>query len=113
MNQWRNEDTDQFCRAVLALKTEEEVYAFLEDVCTIKEVQDMAQRLRVAGLLGAGVSYLQISKETGASTATISRVSKCLEYGAGGYGVVLSRMREEQETGEDGGNEGRKTEILP
>lgn len=92
MNTWHNRDTDLLCEAILKLQTTEEVYAFLDDVCTIKEIKDIAQRLKVATLLRAGVSYIQISKETGASTATISRVSKCLEYGAGGYKTVLDRQ---------------------
>ena len=92
MSTWHNRDTDLLCKAILQLQSTKEVYAFLDDVCTIKEIKDMAQRLKVATLLRDGVSYLQISKETGASTATISRVSKCLEYGAGGYKTVLDRQ---------------------
>ena len=97
MNTWHNRDTDLLCEAILKLQTTEEVYAFLDDVCTIKEIKDISQRLKVATLLRAGVSYIQISKETGASTATISRVSKCCEYGAGGYRTVFERL--------DGGND--------
>ena len=92
MSNWHNRETDLLCEAILKLKTIEEVYAFLDDVCTIKEVQDVAQRLKVATLLQEGISYLQISKETGASTATISRVGKCLEYGTGGYKIALDRL---------------------
>lgn len=95
MDTWHNRETDLLCEAILKLQTTDEVYAFLDDVCTIKEVKDIAQRLKVATLLGSGVSYMQISKETGASTATISRVSKCLEYGAGGYKTVLDRLENE------------------
>lgn len=78
--------------ALASLKTPDEYQAFLEDVCTIKEVQDVAQRLEVAQLLKSGKSYLDISKDTGASTATISRVNRCLTYGSGGYRIVLERM---------------------
>ena len=92
MNTWHNRDTDLLCEAILKLESIDEVYAFLDDVCTIKEIKDISQRLKVATLLRAGVSYIQISKETGASTATISRVSKCLEYGTGGYTMVLDRQ---------------------
>ena len=95
MNNWHNQDTDLLCDALLKLENVDEVYAFLEDVCTIKEIKDLSQRLRVAKMLRDGTSYLQISRETGASTATISRVSRCLEYGAGGYKTVLERTNED------------------
>ena len=95
MNNWHNRDTDLLCDALLKLQNVDEVYAFLEDVCTIKEIKDLSQRLRVAKMLRDGTSYLQISRETGASTATISRVSRCLEYGAGGYKTVLERTNED------------------
>ncbi len=72
-------------KAVLALKTEEDCVSFFEDICTIKEVQDIAQRLEVACMLHEGKNYQEISALTGASTATISRVKKCLVYGSGGY----------------------------
>lgn len=70
---------------------------FLEDVCTVKEITDMAQRLKVARLLRAKTSYALINQETGISTATISRVSRCLDYGAGGYDLVLERLDGEAE----------------
>lgn len=82
-------------KAISSLKTEDECAAFLEDACTIKEIQDMAQRLEVASLLSAKLSYQEISKETGASTATISRVNRCLTYGKGGYHLVLDRIKEQ------------------
>ena len=94
MAHWHNESTDALCEAFLSLKTKEECYAFLEDVCTIKEVLDISQRLTVAKMLKNGISYSTISRETGASTATISRVSRCCEYGAGGYRTVLNRLEE-------------------
>ena len=72
-------------RAILDLKTEEECAAFFEDICTIKELQDIAQRLEVAFMLHEGKNYQEICALTGASTATISRVKKCLVYGSGGY----------------------------
>ncbi len=81
--------------ALSSLKTPEECAAFLEDACTIKEIQDIAQRLEVASLLSAKLSYQEISKETGASTATISRVNRCLTYGRNGYRIVLDRMNEQ------------------
>ena len=88
--------TDQLCKAILSLKTKEECYAFLEDICTIKEIQDISQRLSVAQLLSQGVSYTTICKQTGASTATISRVSRCYEYGAGGYKNIIARLDKEK-----------------
>ena len=94
MAHWHNESTDTLCEAFLSLKTKEECYAFLEDVCTIKEVLDISQRLTVAKMIRGGISYSTISRETGASTATISRVSRCCEYGAGGYRTVLDRLEE-------------------
>ena len=97
MRAWQTQSTDGLCEAILSLKTKEECYAFLEDVCTIREIQDISQRLTVAQMLSRGISYTAISKTTGASTATISRVSKCCEYGAGGYRTVLDRLEESNE----------------
>ena len=81
-------------QAMLLLKNEEECSAFLEDLCTIRELQDLSQRLEVAEMLGTGKNYQEISKATGASTATICRVSKCLNYGSNGYKTVLGRLNE-------------------
>ena len=80
---------DGFINAVLKLNSEEAVKSFFLDVCTIKELQDMSQRLLVAKELRAGKSYQEISRTTGASTATISRVNRCLNWGSGGYALVL------------------------
>ena len=96
MQNWHSKTTDDLCKAILSLKTKEECYAFLEDICTIKEVQDISQRLAVAKMLSQGVSYTTICKETGASTATISRVSRCYEYGAGGYKNVIAKLSKEK-----------------
>ena len=93
MQTWHNEQTDALCEALLSLKTKEEGYDFLEDICTIREILDIAQRLSVAQMLDQGVSYSVISQQTGASTATISRVSKCYEYGSGGYKTVIQRLK--------------------
>ncbi len=87
-------DIKKLLKAVLALKSEEECAAFFEDICTIQEVDAMAQRLEVACLLCEGQSYIDINKQTGASTATICRVSKCLNYGDGGYKTVIERLGE-------------------
>ena len=80
--------------AILSLETKEEGAAFFEDVCTVKEVQDMAQRLWVARLLKSGETYSRIRDLTGASTATVSRVNRCLQYGSGGYERVLDRQKD-------------------
>ena len=80
---------DDFFNAILKLNDVEECRKFFEDVCTIKELQDISQRLEVAKLLKDGKNYQEVSKATGASTATISRVNKCLNYGSGGYGLVI------------------------
>ncbi len=92
MNHPHSEATDNLFRAILTLETVEECYNFFEDACTIKEIIEITQRFEVAALLKQGVSYAQISKETGASTATISRVNKCLTYGSDGYNTVLARL---------------------
>ena len=97
MKNWYDHSTEALCDAFVSLKTREECRAFLEDICTIKEIQDMSQRLEVARLLASGASYMAITKATGASTATISRVSKCCEYGAGGYRTVIDRLDGEEE----------------
>ena len=81
-------------QTVADLKTEEDCAAFFEDICTIKELQDIAKRLEVAFMLHAGKNYQEISALTGASTATISRVKKCLVYGSGGYRDALRRAEE-------------------
>ena len=87
------EENRRFFRAILSLESEEECAAFFEDVCTIKEIQDISQRLSVAEMLNNGEKYQTIEEKTGASTATISRVNKCLNYGTGGYRSVLDKMK--------------------
>ncbi len=91
MENFRIEMFDDFFEAVLKLKSKEDCRKFFEDVCTIKELQDVSQRLEVAKLLNEKKNYQEISKLTGASTATISRVNKCLLYGKEGYQVVLEK----------------------
>lgn len=86
------EYTDKLFEAILTLENIEECYRFFEDICTIKEIRSLSQRLEVAQLLQQNKSYINISKETGASTATISRVNKCFTYGAGGYKAALERL---------------------
>ena len=94
--QWKDALTDKLCEAFLVLKTSDEMYNFLEDVATIGEVKALAQRLEVARLLSENKTYPQIAQQTGASTATISRVKKFLDYGANGYKVVLERVKNEK-----------------
>lgn len=96
MTNWHNDNTDRLCEALLTLSTKEECYAFLDDVCTIKEVLDISQRFNVALLLSKKLSYAEIGKLTGASTATISRVSKCYEYGSDGYKTVIEKLGEKK-----------------
>ena len=91
MKPLHNSDVDALFEAVLSLETLEECYAFFEDACTIKEILDISQRLKAAKMLSSGANYADVSRETGMSTATISRVSKCLEYGAGGYKTAIER----------------------
>ncbi len=93
MDKVDNRIAGQFFAAVLSLKTEEECRAFFDDVCTIKELQDLSQRLEVAFLLDSGKNYQEISKATSVSSATISRVNRCLVYGDGGYRTVIARAK--------------------
>jgi TrpR-related protein YerC/YecD len=83
---------DQLFEAILTLKSVEECYVFFDDLCTVNEIQSMSQRLEVARMLGKGSTYNQIESETGASTATISRVKRCLMYGNDGYKLALDRL---------------------
>lgn len=94
MHHMETESLQRLFQAICALESKEECRRFLEDICTIKELQDLAQRLDVAILLNQGVNYQSISQQVGASTATISRVSKCLNYGSGGYAAALKKLEE-------------------
>ena len=96
-NKLKDELTDQLFKAILSLKTEEECYQFFEDICTISELKALSQRLEVARMLAAGHTYDDIVARTGASTATISRVKRCLNYGADGYKVILARLTAQEE----------------
>ena len=88
----RSQQNDELFTAILTLENTEECYAFFEDICTINELKALSQRLQVAKMLRAGDSYEKIVEETGASTATISRVKRCLVYGADGYTLALNRL---------------------
>lgn len=87
---------DRLFDAILLLKNREECYRFFEDICTIGEIQSMAQRLQVAEMLRAGHTYTDIAQATGASTATISRVKRFLNYGANGYNLILDRLNKKE-----------------
>ncbi len=93
----RDDNTDLLMRAVLKLNTEEECYKFFEDLCTISELKSMSQRMGVARMLDENCVYTDIAAATGASTATISRVNKCLNYGSDGYRLALDRLKEDKQ----------------
>ena len=97
MSSFHNQDTDRLFQAILTLKTVEECDRFFDDICTIQEVLTIAQRLKTAELLKKGANYQEINRETGMSTTTISRVRRSLDYGSGGYDMVISRMKEKEE----------------
>ena len=94
MDKLHNESTDMLFNSILTLKNIDECYAFFEDICTIKEIQSIAQRVVVAKMLTEGKVYSDIVAETGASTATISRVNRSLNYGNDGYKFVFDRMEQ-------------------
>jgi TrpR-related protein YerC/YecD len=92
-SRFKRDDIDKLFQAILMLETEEDCYRFFEDICTINEIHAIAQRLEVAKLLNEKKTYSEIEEMTGASTATISRINKCLVYGADGYKLVLAKMQ--------------------
>ncbi len=91
---WRDGLTDQLFKAILLLKNERECYSFFEDLATINEIKEFSQRFEVARILSCGCTYEEIARKTGASSATISRVKRCLNYGADGYKFILRRLFE-------------------
>ena len=93
MAEIRSKSLDRLFEIILKLESVDECYKFFEDICTIKEVLDMAQRFDVACMLDAGKNYQDISKEVNVSTATISRVSRCLNYGSGGYRDAIAKLK--------------------
>ena len=88
----KDKTTDRFFDAIMTLKTQKECYKFFEDICTISELKAIAQRLEVAGRLKDGETYEEIVQQTGMSTATIARIKRCLDYGSGGYRLILNRL---------------------
>ncbi len=97
----RDEQTDELFRSILLLRDIDECYLYFEDLCTNKEIRDLGQRLTIARLLRGGSSYLQAAEALGVSSATIGRVKRCLDYGDGGYKLILDRMDEKER--DDGG----------
>lgn len=97
MASFRSKSLDRLFKAILSLESVDECYNFFEDVCTINEVQDMAQRFDVAMMLREGRNYQSIAKEVNVSTATISRVSRCLNYGSGGYRTAIEKLKSSEE----------------
>ena len=95
----RTEAVDHLVDAILCLKDREECYTFFEDVCTVNELLSLSQRFEVAKMLRDQRTYLDIAEKTGASTATISRVNRSLNYGNDGYDMVFNRLEEEESSG--------------
>ena len=96
MEKFNTESLERLFTVILNLESIEDCYKFFEDVCTVKELQDLAQRLDVAVMLNEGKNYNVISAEVGASSATISRVNKCLLYGNGGYESALNKLKKQK-----------------
>lgn len=94
INKQQDLQTDSFFDAILTLKSREECYVFFDDICTVNEINSMAQRFEVARMLLKGCIYTDIAEKTGASTATVSRVKRCLTYGSGGYKLGAERLEE-------------------
>ena len=95
MHKLHCESVDRLFQTILNLQSLEECYAYFEDLCTVKEILDMSQRLDTAILLSQGVSYQKIAGQVAVSSATIGRVSRCLNYGTGGYKTALKKLKEE------------------
>lgn len=93
----RTKAVSELFEAILTLQQEEECFDFFEDVCTVNELLSLAQRFEVAKMLKEGHTYMEVAEQTGASTATISRVNRSLNYGKDGYEMVFTRMRENRE----------------
>ncbi len=94
---FHSDSVDRLYKVIAAISSEAECAAFFEDLCTIKELQSMAQRLDTALLLDQGESYQKIGEQIGVSTATISRVNRCLTYGAGGYRTAIDKMKGQED----------------
>ena len=101
MSHHYSESAQRLFRAIADLRTPEECRDFFEDLCTIKEIHDMSQRLEIAVLLDQGYNYVKISEAVGVSAATITRVNRALNYGADGYRMALDRINEEERPNDD------------
>ena len=97
MKDFHSPSNDRLFQAILNLRSAEECYAFFEDICTIKELTNMAQRMDTAVMLDQGESYAVIAEAVGISSATISRVNRCLQYGTGGYRRAMDSLKETEE----------------
>lgn len=97
----KSQFTDELFEAILQLENIEECYRFFEDICTVKEIQALSQRLKVAKFLQENKTYTEIESITHASTATISRVNRCLVYGSDGYKLILERLEKKSSNGVD------------
>lgn len=95
-SKFQREDIDELFDGILTLKDREDCYRFFEDICTVNEIHAISQRLQVAKLLYKKCTYSEIERLTGASTATISRINKCIVYGADGYKRVLAKLDEDK-----------------
>ena len=102
-------ELDELFTGILQLENLEECYRFFEDLCTVKELKSLGQRLEVARMLRRSNTYMEVVEKTGASTATISRVNRCLNYGTDGYELVIGRLEEKQKEEKGGGI--RETEV--
>ena len=106
MTKLRHRDEELFYEAILTLRTQEDCRRFFEDICTIKELQAISQRMRVACLLDSGNNSLEVSETTGASSATISRVNRCLNYGSG-YREAIDNLKKAGKLNDDGSDLGK------
>ena len=106
MTKLRHRDDELFYEAILTLRTQEDCRRFFEDICTIKELQAISQRMRVACLLDSGSNYIEVSEATGASSATISRVNRCLNYGSG-YREAINNLKKAGKLNDDGSDLGK------
>ena len=106
MTKLRHRDEELFYEAIMTLRSQEECRRFFEDICTIKELQAISQRMRVACLLDSGSNYLEVSEATGASSATISRVNRCLLYGSG-YREALDNLKKAGKLDDNGSDLGK------
>ena len=96
-SKFQSDEMGRLFEAILELRNLDECYRFFEDLCTVSELKAMAQRLEVAYMLSKNVTYNEIAEKTGASTATISRINRCLQYGADGYNLILNRLSRKEE----------------